>query len=65
MSTPLRERTTLTVCCCRMDYQGCLDSCAVITSGPDEPICRDCVKAEHPQSEFFNPTIKEAPRVRA
>lgn len=49
-----------TRCCCRLKMTERLgwDSCPGYTSGPDEPICRDCVNAEHPESPRFDPVIK-------
>jgi len=33
------------------------DCCPGQVTGPDEPICGECLRAEHPQQESFDPAI--------
>lgn len=62
MEQPHREQPRPTICTCRMRYDTALgpgwDSCAARTSGPDDPVCRDCARAGHPERPEFDPIIK-------
>jgi hypothetical protein len=61
---PVRDRPTPTRCTCRLRVEWTKsqttrwDSCPGYTSGPDEPVCRECVSAGHPEAHNFDPIIK-------
>jgi len=64
VSEPTRAHPRRTICVCRLKIgdrpEGPVwDSCTAHTSGPDEPVCRNCEESGHPTSEHFDPIIKK------
>jgi hypothetical protein len=59
---PEREQPRRMFCVCVLvmpDPRGLIkDSCAAVTSGPDEPVCQMCVDAGHPDLDNFRPEVK-------
>ena len=55
---PTRTEASPMACCCRLKAGNGHDSCSARTSGPDEPICTNCVDSGHPESPIFDPIIK-------
>lgn len=57
---PVRATPEPTRCACRLRGAFGWDSCPGFTSGPDEPVCRDCEQAGHHQMANFDPIIKRS-----
>jgi hypothetical protein len=54
-----RDKPIRMQCVCRLRInEYAHDSCAIITSGPDEPVCEFCAKAQHPKMDTFDPIVK-------
>jgi hypothetical protein len=58
--TRTTPRPTRCVCRLRLGNSQQWDSCQGHTSGPDEPVCRDCTNAGHHEAHNFDPIIKDA-----
>ena len=52
IEVPEREARQPIRCRCRL---GPFDECTKFTSGPDEPICDECMDVGHPDASIFNP----------
>ena len=55
---PQRTTTTPQPCCCRLTTDTINDLCPNFTSGPDEPICEDCIASMHHVAPTFAPMIR-------
>jgi hypothetical protein len=47
------------ICVCRVGDNDCM----AITSGPDEPVCPNCIADGHPDYENYRPHIKPSAAV--
>lgn len=54
-----RARPVRMTCVCRLRWDNRYDSCGVVTSGTDEPVCRYCIASGHDRMPEFDPTVKE------
>lgn len=64
--TPERTEQREYRCCCRLREMAGngkvrFDACPAIVSGPDEPICSDCLMYDHPELPNFDPRIPTCP----
>jgi hypothetical protein len=54
VDAPRRVATRHPICCCVIGE----NSCPTRTSGPDEPLCDNCIEQGHPDYEGFRMVIK-------